>query len=242
MDKRDSEKHLVSLSELKKLAGELVTSIDSIDVETLPEDAKEQIKDAMENNNRFFVRMNGYIRMVYNDLEENRQELMASSNEIFEKVSRQLQKVTESTQTVATRVMDRTDRICEKQNEIFDKLAAIKEKLAARGDDGDIKEVLAVVEETEAVEQDIQMEVFEIMNEMQFQDITTQQLQQANSLIMEAEKRLNEFREIISEVAAGSEKNIANVRETFDPSASMNGREERQSLADSIVTQFKGKY
>ena len=205
----------MSLAELKKLAGELVTSIDLIDIKELPEHAKEKIREAMENNNLFFSRMNGYIKMIYNDLEENRQELMASSNEIFERVSCQLQKITESTQTVATSVMDRTDKICEKQNDIFDKLAIIKDKLAAKSDDEDIKEILAVAEEVEAVEQDIQMEVFEIMNEMQFQDITTQQLQQANSLIMEAEQRLHEFREIISEVAASSEKNIVNVKDDF---------------------------
>ena len=238
MDKKDNEKHSISLAELKKIAEDFILSIDSILLQELPEEVKNKINEALDNNKQFFSQMDAYINLVYNDLEENRQELMSSSNELFEKVSLQLQKVTESTQTVATSVMDRTDKICEKQNEIFDKLAAMKEKLSAKGDDKDLVELSRVVEEAEAVEQDIQMEVFEIMNEMQFQDITTQQLQQANSLIMEAEQRLHDFREIISEVASSSEKMVSGGKSTFDPSASMDEREERQNLADNI---FKEK-
>ncbi|MBN2288694.1 MAG: protein phosphatase CheZ [Candidatus Glassbacteria bacterium] len=172
-----------------------------------------------------------------------KQELNRSSDELLGQASQQLGKVTESTRKVADQVMDRVDKICESQSKVFQRLGEMKELLKNLDPDPTARTVAESAEKIEEIENEIQAEAFEIMNEMQFQDITTQQIHQANNLIEEAERKLMDFGQILALVSGKKPKAKQSRAGTgvFDPGATLDKREERQSLADEITTRYEKK-
>lgn len=81
-------------------------------------------------------------------------------------------------------------------------------------------------------------ELFALMGAMQFQDITSQQLAHASTVLGEAEARLTDIATIFD--PASLAKGAVQPRDlpaTYDAKASMFGRAERQAVADSVLAQ-----
>ncbi len=83
-------------------------------------------------------------------------------------------------------------------------------------------------------------ELFSLMGCMQFQDITTQQLSYASSVLTETETRLAELASILGPAALGAAGAPASTASsgpvTFDPTASMANADARQAVADQVFS------
>jgi len=227
--------------QLKKIIADLLESLESLDSCNFSNPEKEVCETVSSKIRIFLDELEKFVFLLAGDLAKTRHELEKKSEKLLVEATVQLNKVTESTRKVADSVMDRTDKICEKQNQVFEQLNRIKDKAGSLSDESVAGPLLEDAARIEALENEIQMEAYEIMNEMQFQDITSQQIQQATSLIGEAESKLMNFGQTLSALSgekvqtAGGETR----QEVFDPEATLKNREQRQALADQITTKYE---
>lgn len=80
----------------------------------------------------------------------------------------------------------------------------------------------------------LQTDAYDIMNLMQIQDITTQQIMAANSLIESVQEKLME---LISRFGAIEAKPVNKKIRAFDPNATFEDRSDIQALADELLNQ-----
>lgn len=78
-------------------------------------------------------------------------------------------------------------------------------------------------------------ELFALMGHMQFQDITSQQLAYASSVLVEMETRLAHLLQIFDPAAVSPAGVAPPPAVAWDPEASTRNREERQAVADEVV-------
>ena len=78
-------------------------------------------------------------------------------------------------------------------------------------------------------------EIFGIMGSLQFQDITTQQLRYASSVLTDTEERLLALAKLFDPTVAFA-RSLCGTPDprTFDPNATVANAERRQALADEI--------
>lgn len=239
----DRESH--SLARVKQVTRELSESLARLEDGGLPPICRSVLTEAAVRAHALVGEMESFISNVVSDLELSEEELKKSSKQILSRVSEQLAKVTESTQMAVNGVLNRIDQICESQNAIFDQIVELRQKLSEQAGETAPEYLMEALGRIENLENDIQGKAFEIMNEMQFQDITTQQIQLAQQLLEEAKHKLLDFRKVLTafslEVSDNAREQMKSVRSTFDPGATMKDREERQKLADEISLGFDDK-
>ena len=129
--------------------------------------------------------------------------------------------MTNATQVAATDILDGLDRA-----------VALVDDMDANAKDGD-------ADSAADLRNRLRDELFSLMGCMQFQDITTQQLTYASSVLTEIESRLSQLATILDptglQVAGvASVPSGSSGRATFDPAASMGNAESRQAVADHI--------
>jgi chemotaxis regulatin CheY-phosphate phosphatase CheZ len=236
----DIESH--SLARVKKVTHELRDSLARLEDSNLPPACRSVLTETAVRAHALVGEMESFVSNVVSDLEMSEEELKKSSKKILSRVSEQLEKVTESTQMAVNGVLNRIDQICESQNAIFDQIVELRQKLSEKSSETAPEYLMEALGRIENLENEIQGKAFEIMNEMQFQDITTQQIQLAQQLLDEAKQKLLNFRKVLTafslDVSDGAREQMQSVRSTFDPGATMKDREERQKLADAVSTDF----
>ena len=228
------------IAQLKNAARNLYVSLQELRDESADDCRREQVDQTLAKSRELFLQMKNFISAILNDLEGTRVQLNSCSDQVLSQVTEQLNKVNESTQDAVQSVLNRVDTICDKQNDVFQQLSRLKENLQGIDECKEKVELTELAASLEALEGEIQMEAFEIMNEMQFQDITCQQLQQANQLLDEARAKLTDFRKLLTLFRTDSVTGLIESDDeedkprTYDPSATMKDRETRQNLADEI--------
>jgi len=129
-----------------------------------------------------------------------------------------------------------------------DKLAEVSSatEVAANGILDGLDRAIALVDELDtlagtdevksaSVRSSLRDELFQAIGCLQFQDITSQQLNYASSLLVEMEARLGALSDTLDPTGAVIvEPPTAPSLRTFDPGASIHDAEGRQALADSI--------
>ncbi len=162
-------------------------------------------------------RANHEIQAVLANLRDSRNALETATVEKLQHTSEKLKEVTSATEVAATDILDALDRA---QNMIDDLDAA-----DASGDK----------EKGQHTRDLLREEIFGMMGCLQFQDITTQQLAYASSVLTDMENRLLSIAKLFDPatvmVRVGSE--APDVR-TFDPNATTRNAEQRQAVADEI--------
>ena len=240
----ESKEQAARITLLKSAARDLYASLQELKDESADQGRKEQVDKPLAMSRDLFLEMKNFISTILFDLEGTRDQLNSYSDQVLTKVTEQLNKVNQSTQDAVQSVLNRVDTICDKQNDVFQQLANLKKSLQEIDECKDKSELNEQVDSLEALEGEIQMEAFEIMNEMQFQDITCQQLQQANQLLDDARNKLTDFRKLLTLFKSDSETGLIETDDgegkprTYDPSATMKDRESRQNLADEIESGF----
>jgi hypothetical protein len=163
------------------------------------------------------------INSVLQNLRRSRDVLQQTTLEKIHHTNDKLREVTSATELAATDMLDGLDRA----------LAMIDE-LDSFGDD-DLSR-----EGADEVRANLRNELFSLMNCLQFQDITTQQLNYASSVLVEMESRLAEIARIFDPDRLGLRDTMIDFTDSddvsFDPAATTADAGERQALVDAIFT------
>jgi uncharacterized phage infection (PIP) family protein YhgE len=159
------------------------------------------------------------INSVLANLRRSRDMLEQSTVEKLQQTNSKLQEVTSATETAATDMLDGLDRALG----MVDELDTESESNPGRAAE---------------VRGDLRNELFSLMNCLQFQDITTQQINYASSVLVDMEHRLAELAKLFDPKLFGidgSELQLTpRLGASFDPAATTSAAEERQALVDAI--------
>jgi chemotaxis regulatin CheY-phosphate phosphatase CheZ len=157
------------------------------------------------------------IQNVLANLRDSREALESATVEKIQHTSEKLKEVTSATEVAATDILDALDRA---QNHIDDLDAA--DEAGDREKGRNTRDLL-------------REEIFGMMGCLQFQDITTQQLSYAASVLTDMESRLLSIAKLF-DPASALVRAATHVPDplTFDPNATVKHAEQRQALADEI--------
>lgn len=162
---------------------------------------------------------------VLESLKESRGMLEKAALDKIQHTNQKLREVTSATEVAATDIMDGVDRA----------LAMVDEMDA-------VEDAPGAGERGPELRQALRDELFGMMGSLQFQDITTQQINYACSVLVEMERKLNQIAHVFDPRTFGLdvaslEQAPADAAVAFDPAATTSDAEHRQALVDEI---FKG--
>ena len=161
------------------------------------------------------------IRAILERLRVSRDILEQSAMDRLTHMHDKLKEVSSATELAATDILDGLDRSVAMVDEL-DQLAEVPDGKARAGE----------------IRGKMREELFGLMVHLQFQDITTQQLAYASSVITEMERRLAQLASIFDPSVLMIEDPEGHIPKTvaFDPHASNSAATDRQALADSLFT------
>jgi hypothetical protein len=136
------------------------------------------------------------IQNVINSIYCSRKELRNSVNGLIKKTTDQLGKITATTEAATNQILDEAMKLDNAQNIINEKLDNLKTLTS-------VDEVSSHIEEIKNMVYDNQDSVFNIIQFLQFQDITAQQISGAYSLLHDTEKTLLYVSNLIKEFDIG---------------------------------------
>lgn len=173
-------------------------------------------------------RANRQILSVLAKLRETRAAIESSALERIQATHDKIREVTSATEDAAINIMD----ACDRAQTIVDELDAIDIQPEPDRDRG--KELRVTLRD----------ELFVMMNALQFQDITSQQLSHASAVIVDMERRLIEISKMFDPKGAVDTfetqmKAQTPDENTYDPNATTKNAEGRQALADDIFTNIR---
>ncbi len=170
-------------------------------------------------------RANNQIRSVLAHLRETRTALQTTTFDKLQTTHDKIREVTSATEDAATNIMD----ACDRASQLVDELDTI--------DAAETPDRQKAVE----VRSTLRDELFMMMGALQFQDITSQQLAHASTVLVEMENRLADIANLFDS-SISVERPLASLaidEKSFDPNATTRNAEERQHLADEIFTVVK---
>jgi len=153
------------------------------------------------------------------------------SSSLIPSATEKLDKVTSATEMATTEVMDIVDQVIERLNTMTETLNEIDETDEKKMDVASLKEKSAIIREQIDGSQD---DLFSIMNALQFQDITTQQINAIESTIDQVNNRLSELLRGFEDdgIDVGKMRDVA-----FDPDAEFDFERSAQSqkMVDALM-------
>jgi hypothetical protein len=167
-------------------------------------------------------RANAEIASVMQSLRQCRSQLEGATTDKLQITHEKLREVTSATEVAATDILDGLDRA----HGLIDEMDAEAE---ANGGSPRGRELRDRMRD----------EIFRITGHLQFQDITTQQLSYASSVLVEMEARLAEIARLFDPRRYGAPElppSLAGLQPTFTRDASYGNVEDRQKVADEIFT------
>ena len=163
-------------------------------------------------------RVHSEVHAVLANLRDSRAAIESATVENLQRTSARLQEVTSATEVAATDILDALDR--------------------TQGMVDDLEAAEAADDRTQsaAVRDRMREEIFGMMGALQFQDITTQQIAAAASVLGDMEARLLQIARLFDPNAAmpGGGGTAAPDPRTFDPNATTRDASGRQALADAV--------
>jgi len=160
---------------------------------------------------------------------------LAESKETVPKATEQLDKVSEQTEAATNQMLDRIERITERDQEVISGLKKFK--------DDPVKAASLVEGMIEMVESNCS-DAYLIMDALQFQDITAQQMDHAASLLEEIELKLVGIVGVLDgeqERVSDSVDSIQRKERAFDPHADMFEAKTGQEDIDHLVQRSSKK-
>ena len=156
--------------------------------------------------------------------------LVESRNKVPQ-ATNQLDKITEQTEAVTAQMLDMVEQLTQREDEVMRGLEAVKKKIKA----GETESINVLIEELVTKAGDNINDGYQIMEALQFQDITAQQMDHAASLLEDVEGKLHG---IISALN-GSDDQLSNAeassrKRSYDPNADMVDKKTDQDAIDSI--------
>ncbi|MBD3402663.1 hypothetical protein GF420_07190 [candidate division GN15 bacterium] len=167
---------------------------------------------------------------------------LVESQEKVPMATDQLDKISEQTEAAAHQMLDRIEQITQREEELIAGLGQIKDLAASNSGD----EIGLIVENiTEKAETNLN-DAYMIMDALQFQDITAQQMNHAASLLEDIEKKLKRIISALNgraeeqKEAATPEEPASKARDrVYDPHADFVDKRTEQEDIDSLFDRAK---
>jgi hypothetical protein len=171
---------------------------------------------------RVLERANAEIINVLGSLRQCRSTLESATSDKLQITHAKIREVTNATELAATDILDGLDRA----QGIIDEMDAE----AAQAGEGSPR--------GRELRDRLRDEIFSVTGCLQFQDITTQQLAYAGSVLVEMEERLSEIARLFDPRRYGAPELPVpgvQIQPTFSPDASVHDAATRQAVADQLV-------
>ncbi len=181
-----------------------------------PTSALAMVPEILQKANTEIVNVLGSLRQCRSAIEQATSDKLQITHE-------KIREVTNATETAATDILDGLDRA----QGLIDELDA---EADAEGDGS---------EKAKEIRGRLRDEIFMMTGCLQFQDITTQQLTYASSVLVEMESRLAEIARLFDPRRYGAPElppETPAVPEVFSPDAAFDRSGSRQAMADEIFT------
>lgn len=171
------------------------------------------------------------IQSVISSISHSRNELKKSVDGLLHKTGAQLGKITSTTEEATNKILDVAEKLDEDQMEIIDKVDALEKDFNIPSES---------IEEIRSMLQSNQDKAFTIMDYLQFQDITAQQIAGAYALLSDTEKTLIYVSELLREFDdVSKEEEIKIKTKQLDNSFNADAKfEDKTKLQDSIDNMF----
>jgi chemotaxis regulatin CheY-phosphate phosphatase CheZ len=200
----------------------------------------------METNKQLAVALRDELRGLrqsINSMLVQFQRLHSPIRESQEKMpvaSQQLQKITAETEAATNRVLDMAEAITGRESTLITKLSALHDqavRLGAAALDEEISACRALSEQN-------RNDTFAIMEALQFQDITSQQINHTMDLLQDIESRLGSLLEVVEvdqELSPPPDKPEVKKQTAYDPNAQFTLDQTGQKDVDSVINSFRAK-
>lgn len=141
----------------------------------------------------------------------------------------QLDKISEQTEQAAQKMLDVVESITQREESVVADLERIHE-LASDKD----AEIAALAESASKQARLNLDDAFTMLDALQFQDITSQQMDHAASLLEDIESKLNDILSMVGHKTDNSSMNKARKQRAYDPHADMYDKKTDQRDIDSL--------
>ncbi len=158
---------------------------------------------------------------------------LIESQEKVPEATNQLDKISEQTEAAAHQMLDMIEHITQREEEVIDGLSQIKQAVES----GDTESISSVVDTLSEKANTNLNDAFMIMDSLQFQDITAQQMDHAASLLEDLEGKLGQVLSTVGGVpstAEGTEEHPVKKARAYDPNADMFEKKTNQEDIDSL--------
>ena len=172
-------------------------------------------------------------RQVRNPLVESQEKVPMATD--------QLDKISEQTEAAAHQMLDRIEQITQREEEIISGLGQIKQLASASGDEN----IGAVTDSISSKAETNLNDAFMIMDALQFQDITAQQMNHAASLLEDIEVKLRHIVAALNgeeaESASSDDGQRQKKNRVYDPHADFADKRTEQEDIDSLFAREREK-
>ena len=158
---------------------------------------------------------------------------LVESHEKVPQATNQLDKISAQTEQATHRMLDMIEKITQREEEVIGGIQQLREKAAA-GDTSDIEQSCTTI--TQRAQQNLD-DAYMIMDSLQFQDITAQQMNHAASILEEIESKLHQILSGIGAPVRKEESDQPRRQRAFDPHADFVDRQANQADIDSLFEQ-----
>lgn len=161
---------------------------------------------------------------------------LAESQERVPQATEQLDKISQQTEAAAHQMLDRVEGITQREGEVMDGLRALRAQCENRGMHDAERLIDTLLQKVDTNSN----EAFLIMDALQFQDITAQQMNHAAALLEDIETRLRSIVAVIQgrepqENGTGKPR----ARRVYDPHADLGDKRTVQEDIDNLFARKK---
>jgi chemotaxis regulatin CheY-phosphate phosphatase CheZ len=162
------------------------------------------------------------------------QEPIADSRKKVPQATEQLERITQQTAVATHRVLDMVEAITGREGEIESQIKELRRVLPSTYFRNNSR-VKRIVEKIVAGASANQNDAYAIMDALQFQDITSQQVDHAISLLEQVEIRLKDVL-VGLQLDSGNENDVVRKERAYDPNAHFSNDSNEQSKVDELLS------
>lgn len=160
---------------------------------------------------------------------------LVESREKVPQATHQLDKITQQTEAAAHRMLDMIEQITQREEQMIAGLGQISQLATT----GDTVGVTALAQDLSGQANTTLNDAFTIMNTLQFQDITSQQMDHAAALLEDIEAKLHSILQVIGGEEFRFSLEPKRKERAYDPHADMTSSHSKQADIDSLFQQSK---
>jgi chemotaxis regulatin CheY-phosphate phosphatase CheZ len=157
---------------------------------------------------------------------------LEETHEQVPKATVQLDRISQQTEAATHRMLDTIESITQREEEVINELGSLKSLAGTAGDSGKEKILAELISKANANLDGAYL----IMESLQFQDITAQQINHAASLLEDIEARLHQILALLEGKSLDDRDAHSSTKKVrvFDPHADMGRKKTEQADVDSI--------